>query len=484
MGVAAHGVAFAAHDEADLGVGFQLREPVHHLHAGGFQGAGEADIGFLIEAGAQFHHGGDGLAGLGGLDQGLDDRAVAAGAVEGLLDRHHGGVLGGLAEELHHDVEALERVVDDDVLGADGGEAITGEIADAFGEARGVGREEQVWPVVHDQLVDVGQAEDAFVDVDFLGGGVQLVDHQLAQIGGHGGVDGEVDGHAAAAALEGGFVGADEVFGLFLELHVGVADQAEHAFAGDLVAGEDAVQEQGDELFQHDEADEPAPIRQVGIGQADEAFDQGGQRHQGAHEAAILVARQAQHQHEAHVGDEREGVRRVDRQRGEHREDAFHEPGIEPEALAVAEAGGVAHDQAGLFQLAAQLLPDLELCGHQGFGACFHLHQLLGGGAAIGRGGGDAGLGLADEAGDADGVELIEVGGGDGDEAQPLQQGVAGVFRLLQHAVVEIEPGQLAVDEPVWVGGHRVCQGVWRRVGQRGGGAAGSQVVDIHRAAR
>ena len=64
MGVAAHGVALAPDNQADLGVGFQFREAVHHLHAGGFQRAGQAYVGFLVKARAQFHHGGDGLAGF------------------------------------------------------------------------------------------------------------------------------------------------------------------------------------------------------------------------------------------------------------------------------------------------------------------------------------------------------------------------------------------------------------------------------------
>ena len=61
---------------------------------------------------------------------------VVAGAVERLLDRHHVRIARRLAEELHDDVEALVGVVDDDVLGADRGEAIAAEVADALGEAR------------------------------------------------------------------------------------------------------------------------------------------------------------------------------------------------------------------------------------------------------------------------------------------------------------------------------------------------------------
>ena len=68
-----------------------------------------------------------------------------------------------------------------------------------------------------------------------------------------------------------------------------------------------------------------------------------------------------------------------------------------------------------------------------------------------------AGLRLAHQPGDADGEELVEVGGADRDEAQPLQQRMGGVLRLLHHAVVEVQPGQFAVDEPVRTAGRSMA---------------------------
>ena len=50
--------------------------------------------------------------------------------------------------------------------------------------------------------------------------------------------------------------------------------------------------------------------------------------------------------------------------------------------------------------------------------------------------------------GDADLEELVEVRCADRQEAEPLEQRVGRVARLFQHALVEIEPAQLAVDEP------------------------------------
>ena len=47
---------------------------------------------------------------------------------------------------------------------------------------------------------------------------------------------------------------------------------------------------------------------------------------------------------------------------------------------------------------------------------------------------------------DALGVKLVEVAGGDGEELDPFEQAVARVVRFRQHALVELEPAQLAVQ--------------------------------------
>jgi hypothetical protein len=65
----------------------------------------------------------------------------------------------------------------------------------------------------------------------------------------------------------------------------------------------------------------------------------------------------------------------------------------------------------------------------------------------------------------ADGVELVEVARADRHEAHPLQKRHAGVLGLLQHAPVEGEPAELAVEEPVRATGLRLGQD--GRLGQR-----------------
>ena len=63
--------------------------------------------------------------------------------------------------------------------------------------------------------------------------------------------------------------------------------------------------------------------------------------------------------------------------------------------------------------------------------------------------GGDALAHLAGEAGDADHEELVEIGGRDRQEAHALEQRMVRVLRFLEDAAVELQPGELAVDEAV-----------------------------------
>ncbi len=84
---------------------------------------------------------------------------------------------------------------------------------------------------------------------------------------------------------------------------------------------------------------------------------------------AVLVAQQQQGHHQAHVGDERERMRRVDRQRRQHREHPLHEPGVQPGHVVGGQRVRLAHLDAGVAQQAAQLAPDPLLLGQQRLGA-------------------------------------------------------------------------------------------------------------------
>ena len=452
MRVAAHAAALAPHHQAEFGVGLELGETEHDLHASRFERASEADIGLLVEPGAQLDHRRDRLAAFRRLDQRLDDRAVARRAIQRLLDRHHGGIQRRLAQELHHHVEALERMMHDDVLGADRREAVAAEIADPLGEARHVGREQQVGAVVDDQLLDVDDADQPVMLLHLGLLDVELVGDQLGEFRRHRGIHVEMDHHAAAAALERGLVGAHKILGLLLELDVGVADHPEHALAADMEAGEQPVEEHSDQILENHEAGlmRRGQATVAARRQPYEALDLAGQHDQPGHDMALVViAQQPEHQPQAHVGDERERMRRIDRQRRQDRKDPFHEAGLEPGAILVVERVDAEHVDADRAQAGAELLPDALLVGEQGAGALRHRGELLRRRAAVGRALGERLAHLADQAGDPHRIELVEIAGADGQEADPLEQRIALVVGFLDHALVEIEPGELAVDEAV-----------------------------------
>ena len=64
----------------------------------------------------------------------------------------HGRVARRLTQELHHHIEAFVRMMDDDVLLPDRRENIAAVIAHAFGMARDIGGEFEIWPVEPRQL--------------------------------------------------------------------------------------------------------------------------------------------------------------------------------------------------------------------------------------------------------------------------------------------------------------------------------------------
>ena len=252
----------------------QVDEAEHDLNAGAFQRARQADVAVLVEAGLEFDQRGDRLAALGRLDQRLDDRAVLAGAIQGLLDRDHARILGRLVQELDDDFEALVRVVDDQVFGPDRGEAVAAIVADPLGKARRIGREQQVVAATSDDLLGGIQAQQAVELQKFAGRDRQMVEQEALQFFRHGHVHGQPDHRAATPPLECGLPLADQVFGLFFQFDVAVADHPEMAEGLHLEAGEQLVEEPDDQLFQAHEPD-------VLAGQAHEAVDMVGQDQRG-----------------------------------------------------------------------------------------------------------------------------------------------------------------------------------------------------------
>src|SRR4029079_15460620 len=107
---------------------------------------------------------------------------------------------------------------------------------DAFREAGNIRLERQVGAFRKDQLGEIRKAHQVLDDNDLGIVQVEMFGDELAQRVRHGGAALHVDHAAAAAALEQGLEQQDQVFGLFLDFHVAVAQQAEHAPAIDAMS--------------------------------------------------------------------------------------------------------------------------------------------------------------------------------------------------------------------------------------------------------
>ena len=164
VAVAAQGLALLADHQRQLAVGLQADQAVDDVAAGLLQLARPLDVGLLVEAGLDLDEDEDLLAGLGGVDQRVDDRGVAGGPVQRLLDREDVRVGGGLLQEgLDGGGERVVRVVQQDVALAQRGEDVgrgrrldLGEVAVGAGDEL---RVLQLGPVQRGDPEQAGQVQ-------------------------------------------------------------------------------------------------------------------------------------------------------------------------------------------------------------------------------------------------------------------------------------------------------------------------------------
>ncbi len=411
------------------------------LDAGAFEIARRADVRLFIETRLELNQRGHRLAGFGGLDQRAHHRTVVARPVERLLDGDDGRIAGRLAHELDDDVEAFVGMVDDDVLRLDGGEAVAAEIADPLGKARIVWGEEQVRPLVDDQLLGVDEAEDAVVAKDVALGGVELLGEEAVETVRHAVIDAEPDDMAAPTPLQRRLIEPDEILRLLLDLDLAVAQDAEDTPADNLEAGKEVVEEEAEQLL-HRQKTHGCP------GQSDKSADRGWDEQQRLHVLAIAAADELKREAEAEIGDEREWVRRVDGERRQDRENLRHELLFEPRPVARQQLLRADDGDAGGAELGPQRAPCHLLVAHQLAGPRVDRRELLHGGQAVLARRRDLGQDMALQTGHPYHVEFVEVACRNRQEAQAFQQGVARIVRLAEDAFVEGEPGKLAIDEP------------------------------------
>ena len=233
----------------------------------------------------------------------------------------------------------------------------------------------------------------------------------------------------------------EEVVGhVFVHIVDGVAGDAEDLAGQDLHAGKEQV-----EVVGHDALERHPHTRFVHLHETRNACAHGYLDPRQRSVLVVLVA-QGDEQVERQIRDEGEGVGGVRRLGCHQRVDVAHVvlaqplavlptqvlPGRDPDALGC---------QRAKYRGSGLPLPCLELAHHG-----VALLDLFAGSAAVNGALGDPRLGLLLQSADPLHEELVQVGSDDGEELQALQQRRARVLSLVQHAEVEVEPGQLAIQ--------------------------------------
>ena len=441
-------------------MGLEPDDAVDDVDARLLELAGPGDVVDLVEARLDLDDGEHLLARLGGVDEGVDDRRVARGAVERLLDREDLRVGGRLLDEgLHRRRERVVRVLDEDVLLTHRREQVDGLGALGRGEVRVGAREELRELEV--AAVDVGDGEEAAQverggqPVDLAVADLQLAGQHVEHLGIDVVLDLEPDRRAETAPGQLLLQGGEEVLGVvLLDLEVLVAGDAEGEVLLHEHPGEELVEVARDDVLERDEA----LALDLGVDvllDEDEAGEARRDLDPGEVLRAGLRVLQQHGEVERQAGDVGEGVRGVDRERGEHREDTVGEEVVERVPVVLVEVVP-AHDGDALVleRRAHVVLEDAGVLLHQlvreAGDALDQLARLQPGRGADREAGRDAPL----EPGDPDHEVLVEVVGEDREEAGALEQRHGRVHGELEHPLVELQPRQLALE--VAVGGQLV----------------------------
>ena len=242
--------------------------------------------------------------------------------------------------------------------------------------------------------------------------------------------------------------GRQQIVRLFvLDGQVCVPSDAERDAVVDLHAGEELLQVGADHLLQGHEP--------LAVGQHDEPGQQ--RRHLDPGEAALRGARVPDDHTEVERegGDVREGVAGVDRQWGQHGEDATLELVGQPDPVLVVELGPAGEPDPDVGQLTADRAEEgLVGAGDEERGSSEDRLELLRSGHPVDAAPADTGRDTLLQPCDAHLEELVQVVAEDRKELHPLQQRGRRILGQSQHPSVEVEPRQLTVEVAALVGRH------------------------------
>ena len=220
-------------------------------------------------------------------------------------------------------------------------------------------------------------------------------------------------------------------------------------------AAEQRIESRADHMFQQGEPE----LAIIAPGEFDQAVEHRGNLDDRVKLTDLMVAAgrlDAKNQVEAFVVDMRDRVGRVDRQRGQDRKHLGMKIAVEKAGFLEGQIGGIGQDQPVIFQQRADFrAPHVVLAIDEIVGEPRHLDQSGLWSQAVGRRvlGFEFAVDLILQAGDAHLEKFVEVGCRDGQEPQTLQRFHRLVACFLQHALVEPQPAEFAIDVQVGVAG-------------------------------
>ena len=455
MSVTTQVVTLAAYHQRQLAVSLQTHDAVHHMHASALQLTSPRDVGFLIKASLNLHQRHNLLASLSCLNQRIHNRGIATGAVQSLLNRLNTRVSGSLRQErLHTGRKRIVRVVQQHVVVAGGSENVCS--LRSLGSIEPAGSVRNVLGVVQSRAVRANnRTHAAQIKRSRQAVHLGLVDVQLRnqQI-----QDGRVDGvlnlqsdrRTETTAQKLLLQSLQQVLCIVLfHLKILVTGHAEDVVLHNLHAREEGVQVLSNDVFQSNVAALTArSVGGAGTIHRDHTVQLIGHLHTSEQ---FLAGLRVTHQHrkvQRQTRNVREGVRRVNSQRGQNREDILHE--LLAQALLSVRIQVVPTHNADVLLLQSRknlVVEHISVASLQLVRALSNLFHLLLGAQTCRRRHRQTGRNAALQTRHTHHEELIQVRRHNRQEVQTLQQEQVRVLRQLQHAGVEVQPAALTVEE-------------------------------------
>ena len=421
-------------------------DPVDHLRARLLEARGDLDVRRLVEARPQLDDDRDFLARARRLDECFHQLRVGAGAIDRLTDREDLGVTRRGADQVADRSERLERMVEENVLPPNHREdRRLLEVARRPGDKGAVLQVGAIDEGV--ELVESVQVHRPVDPVEVLFAELELIEEELLHLfrAVFGDLEARRTGEAATVELP--LERLHQVVDFFfIDVQIGVSGDPELVAPLHPHAGEELFDVRVDHRGEHDELP-----RLIGIlrrerddaGEHPRRLDDRGT----ADPAERILPLQGDDEVQRLVRDPRERVRRIEPDRRQDREHFAVEVVLDPLALLRGPVPPL--DQLDVLRLEGGedlVVEDAVLLFDQSVRALGDHHQECARRETVCRQQSDLIGDVLFDPRDANLEELIEVRGRDRQEAQALEERDARIARELQHAVVELEQAELAIE--------------------------------------